>query len=102
MSEWLQYVHLEKCFEEFSRLFTLENGLEQLQPFFAQVTMKRYDDNLQVTEVEPILDYIRSSIHVSELSEESLLEIRNDLEIELKQKGSIFIRKDSGLFEAIK
>jgi len=102
MSEWLQYVHMEKSFQEFSRLFTLENGLEQLQPFFSQVTMKRYDDNLQVSEVEPILDYIRSSVHVSELSEEALAEIRNDLEIELKKKGYIFIRKDSGLFEAIK
>jgi ubiquinone/menaquinone biosynthesis C-methylase UbiE len=102
ISEWLQYVHMEKSFQESSRLFTLENGLEQLQPFFSQVTMKRYEDNLQVTEVEPILDYIRSSIHVSELSEEALSEIRKDLEIELKKKGYVFIRKDSGLFEAVK
>lgn len=102
MKEWLRFVHLEKSFEEFSRSFTLENGFDQLKPFFAEVRLARYEDNLQVTEVEPIIAYIRSSIHVSELSEDAMLEIRNDLETELKEKGSIFIRKDSGLFEAIK
>ena len=102
LGNWLQYVHLERSFEEFSRSFTLENGLAQLKPFFSEVRMMRYEDNLQVTEVEPILAYIRSSIHVSELSEHALLDLRNDLEQELQQKGSIFIRKDAGLFEAIR
>lgn len=102
MSEWLRFVHLEKSFEEFSRSFTLENGLDQLKPFFSKVTMLRYEDNLQVTEVEPIMAYIRSSIHASQLSEDAFLEIQRDLEKELNQKGSIFIRKDSGLFEAMK
>lgn len=102
MREWLCFVHLEKSFEEFSRSFTLENGFDQLKPFFSEVTLIRYEDNLQVTEVEPIIAYIRSSVHVSELSEDAMLEIRNDLETELKEKGSIFIQKDSGLFEAIK
>ena len=102
LGEWLKFVHLEKSFEEFSRSFTLENGLEQLKPFFSVVTMIRYEDNLQVTEVEPIMAYIRSSIRASELAEDAVLKIRNDLEKELKEKGNIFIRKDSGLFEAIK
>jgi len=102
MSEWLRFVHLEKSFEEFSRSFTLENGLDQLKSFFSNVTMIRYEDNLQVTEVEPIMAYIRSSIRASELAEDAVLKIRNDLETELKEKGKIFIRKDSGLFEAIK
>ncbi len=102
MSEWLRCAHLEKSFEEFSRSFTLENGLEQLKEFFSEVKVIRYEDNLQVTEVEPILAYIRSSIRASELSEEAILEIRNELEEELKEKGNIFIRKDSGLFETVK
>lgn len=102
MGEWLRCAHLERSFQEFSRSFTLENGLEQLKPFFSEVTMIRYEDNLQVTEIEPIIAYIRSSIHVSELSEACLQQIRGDLEEELRQKGHIFIRKDSGLFETIK
>jgi len=102
MQEWLQRAHLDKSFEEFSRSFTLENGLEQLKPFFSKVTVIRYDDNLEVTEVEPIIAYIRSSIHVTQLASDAILEIQRELEEELKQKGSIFIRKDSGFFEAIK
>jgi ubiquinone/menaquinone biosynthesis C-methylase UbiE len=102
LHKWLQHVHIDKSFEEFSRLFTLENGLEQLKSFFSEVTMIRYEDNLVVTEVEPIMAYIRSSIRASELSEDAILEIQQDLENELKEKGHIFIRKDSGLFEAVK
>ncbi len=102
LHKWLEHAHIDKSFEEFSRSFTLENGLEQLEPFFSEVTMSRYEDNLVATEVEPIMAYIRSSIRASELAEDSILDIKHDLEKELKEKGSIFIRKDSGLFEAIK
>jgi ubiquinone/menaquinone biosynthesis C-methylase UbiE len=102
MGVWLQCAGLDKSFEEFSRSFTLENGCEQLKRFFPDVTLTRYEDDLAVTEVEPVLDYIRSSIHVSEVSEKAISVIRQELETELKEKGIIFIQKDSGLFEAIK
>ena len=102
LHKWLEHAHIDKSFEEFSRSFTLENGLEQLEPFFSKVTMSRYEDNLVLTEVEPIMAYIRSSIRASELAEDAILEIEYELEKELKEKGSIFIRKDSGLFEAVK
>ena len=46
--------------------------------------------------------YLHSGMRVSELSEEELASLRLDLEKELKEKGKIFISKDSGLFEAIK
>ncbi len=46
--------------------------------------------------------YIRSSIQATELSEENLANLHHDLEKELKEKGKIFIAKDSGLFEAVK
>ncbi len=97
LHKWLEHAHIDKSFEEFSRSFTLENGLEQLKSFFSKVTMSRYEDNLVVTEVEPIMSYIRSSIRASELAEDSILEIERNLEKELKENGSIFIRKDSGL-----
>ena len=102
LGEWLQRAGLEKSFEEFTRSFVLENGLEQLKQCFPKVTLARYEDSLHVTEVEPILNYIRSSIHVSEMPEKAIAEIRNELETVLKEKGFIFVRKDSGLFEAKK
>lgn len=102
LHKWLRHAHIDKSFEEFSRSFTLENGLEQLKPFFSQVTTSRYEDDLKVTEVEPVMAYIRSSIRASELSEDAILEIEGELEKELNEKGHIFIRKNSGLFEAVK
>lgn len=100
LANWLRQVN--DPFESFGSPFTLENGLEQLEPFFSQVTVSHYPDDLQVTEVEPIMAYIRSSLHAKEVSEERLMNLQHDLEKELQDKGKIFIEKDSGLFEAIK
>ena len=102
MMDLYRRVHVSKTWESFANPFVLENGQEQLAPFYAQVRLSRYQDNLHVTEIEPILAYIRSSIRVTELSEQELVNLQQDLEKELKQKGSIFISKDSGLFETVK
>jgi len=102
MMNWYRQVHVSKVWESFANPFSLENGLEQLKPFFPNVTMLRYDDNLHVTEIEPIMAYIRSGMRVTELSEEELAKVQEDLEKELEEKGRIFISKDSGLFEATK
>ena len=102
MMEVLRKVHISKTWESYANPFTLESGLEQLKPFFPNVTLSRYEDNLQVTETEPIMAYIRSSLRATELSESELAQVRVDLEKELKEKGRIFITKDSGLFEAVK
>ncbi len=102
MAKWIRRVNPQTDFVSFGSPFTLENGLEQLKQFFPQVLVSRYPDNLQVTEVKPILAYIRSSIHATDLSEDELVNLQRDLENELKEKSKIFIVKDSGLFEAIK
>jgi ubiquinone/menaquinone biosynthesis C-methylase UbiE len=102
MTEWYRQVHVSKIWESFANPFTLENGLEQLKPYFPEVTVSRYEDSLEVTEIEPIMAYIHSGLRVSELSEQELADLRRDLEKELQEKGKIFISKDSGLFEAIK
>ena len=102
IADLFRQMSLGNTFESFGSPFTLENGLEQLKQAFPQVTVSRYPDNLHVIEIEPIMAYIRSSIHATELLEERLANIRLDLEKELKEKGKIFISKDSGLFEAIK
>jgi len=102
MMEWYRRVHVSKAWESFANPFTLENGPEQLKPFFPNVTLARYKDNLHVTELEPLIAYIRSGIRVIELSEEELSKLQVDLEKELKEKGRVFISKDSGLFEAVK
>jgi len=102
MMDWYARVHVSKVWESFANPFTLENGLEQLQPFFSKVSLSRYEDNLQVTEIEPLITYIRSGVRLTELSEDELSNLQHDLEKELKANGRILISKDSGLFEAVK
>jgi len=102
MMEILRKVHISKTWESYANPFTLESGLEQLKPFFPNVTMSRYEDNLHVTEIEPMMAYVRSSLRAADLSEDELAKVCVDLEKDLKEKGKFFIRKDSGLFEAVK
>ena len=102
MMDWLRQVHISKVWESFANPFTLENGLDQLKPYFSQIVLSHYEDNLLVTEVEPVMAYLRSSIRAVELSDDELINLQHDLEKELKENGNIFITKDSGLFEAVK
>src|SRR5512143_481119 len=100
MMDWYRQVHISRTWESMANPFVLENGQEQLAPFFSEVRLSRYEDNLLVTELEPIIAYIRSGIRVKELSEDELARLQRGLENELKEKGRILISKDSGLFEA--
>jgi SAM-dependent methyltransferase len=102
ITDWFRQIHKSEIWDSFSNLFTLENGLDQLKPFFPNVTLSRYEDNLRVTELEPLIAYFRSMVRTSELSNDEFAKLETDLKKELKEKGRIFITKDSGLFEAIK
>lgn len=102
ISNWIRQVNPGTDFVSFGSSFTLDNGFEQLEQFFSQVTLSRYPDSLRVTEVKPIIAFIRSTISAAEAAEVELVRLENELERELQEKGKIFIQKDSGLFEAIK
>ncbi len=102
ITDWLQRTDKDNDFSPFTLPFTLENGEAQLEKYFEKVKVSCYEDNLHVTEIEPLIIYLRSAIRASEVSEDELAKVRTELEKELKQNGRIFISKDSGLFEAIK
>jgi ubiquinone/menaquinone biosynthesis C-methylase UbiE len=102
MYVWLERVKINERADMFSNPFTLESGQKQLQTFFSQVNMSGYIDNLEVTEIDPLIAYIRSSIGAVYLSEEKLGELKKDLTAILEKEGKIFITKDSGLFEVLK
>jgi ubiquinone/menaquinone biosynthesis C-methylase UbiE len=102
MYRFLNHVNINERPGMFSNLFTLENGLEQLQNVFSQVNKSQYADNLEVTEIDPLIAYIRSSISATDLSEEKLGGLKKELTAVLEKEGKIFITKDSGLFEAMK
>ena len=99
---WLEGVSPNTDFKPFGNPFTLDNGFEQLKPFFSRFRMLRYDDNLRVTEVEPLMAFIQSTYRAKELSDSALTKLRQELESLLKTRGEFFITKDSGLFMAVK
>jgi ubiquinone/menaquinone biosynthesis C-methylase UbiE len=101
MYQLLRRVNTNPRTDMFSNPFTLENGLVLLQNVFSRVKKSQYIDNLQVTEVDPLIAYIRSSIG-ADLSEEKLDGLKKELITILEEEGKIFITKDSGLFEAAK
>jgi ubiquinone/menaquinone biosynthesis C-methylase UbiE len=102
MKGWYERVQIGGNWESMTAPFVLENGPAQLEPYFSEVRLSRYDDNLQVTDVELLMAYICSMLRAGELSKPELASLRQDLEKEIQEKGQIFISKDSGLFEAIK
>jgi ubiquinone/menaquinone biosynthesis C-methylase UbiE len=101
LNTWLEKASPDK-FIPFDSPFSLDNGLEQLEPFFSNIEIKRFDNDLRVTEIEPLMDYILSTMKAKDIPESALLEIRQDLEDILSEKGEIFITTDSGLFLASK
>src|SRR5215208_1686400 len=102
MSEWMKRASTDKSIEPFSLSFSLDNGLEQLSPFFSNVKLLRYEDHLQVTETEPIIGYLSSGFQAAEVMKDEVEKIRKELQARLAKEKTIFISKDSGLFEAIK
>lgn len=102
LNHWLKKANPVTDYVPFNSPFTLDNRLEQLKSSFSSVEIKRYDDDLRVTEIEPLMAYIYSTIKAKEVSEAALAEIRQDLEDILSDKGEIFITKDAGLFMAVK
>ena len=102
MTEWMRRASADKDIEPFSLPFSLENGLEQLKPYFLTVRLERYEDHLQVTEVEPIIAYLSSGFQAAEVLKDEVDKLRKELQARLGNEKSISISKDSGLFEAIK
>jgi SAM-dependent methyltransferase len=79
--------------------FNLENGAEQLAPYFADVRLSRYDDALVVTEAAPLLAYIRSMSNHPDHDDARLAATVAD---RLARDGAIRITKDTGMFESTK
>jgi SAM-dependent methyltransferase len=59
--EELAALYAKELFPHYAKQFGLESGPPQLEPFFSDIEVERLDGELRVTEVEPVLAYIRSS-----------------------------------------
>jgi SAM-dependent methyltransferase len=57
----LAALYAKDLFPHYAKQFGIESGPPQLEPFFTDIEVERFDGELRVTEVEPVLAYIRSS-----------------------------------------
>jgi ubiquinone/menaquinone biosynthesis C-methylase UbiE len=80
--------------------FTLQNGGTQLATVFAEVAMQRYPSTLRVTEVEPLVAYVRSVPGAEALSAAMLERIRMTVARQITARGAFEIGTDTGVFVA--
>src|SRR3954470_19921346 len=79
--------------------FRLEGGAAELGPFFSQVRLHRYESELVVTEAEPLVAFVASTIG-AELTGARRTAFTQLVEERIAADGAIHITKDTGLFEA--
>ncbi|MGH3087803.1 MAG: class I SAM-dependent methyltransferase [Rubrobacteraceae bacterium] len=94
--------------EDETSAFSLENGREQLAPWFSEVSLRKREDALVVTESGPLVDYLLSMMDAGEASERLSEEefgggasrLAGAVEEEIDAGGAVRITKSAGLFEA--
>jgi SAM-dependent methyltransferase len=88
--------------------FSLENGAGQLSPWFPEVSLRRYEDALIVTEAKALVDFLLSTIAAQAASKrlptdefrERVSELTKFLERQLASHGAIRVTKEAGMFLA--
>ena len=80
--------------------FGLENGFELLQSVFAKVEIRRYQNQLRVTEVQPLIDYFASMEPFISPSPERWTTLREYFQDTLRENGEIVIPIDVGIMIA--
>ena len=80
-------------------VFGLENGEEILKRYFKNVKRIDYKDSLEITEVQPLIDYIMSCHgNQNEILGPNLIDFKEYLEELLKKDDKIVVTKQAGLF----
>jgi ubiquinone/menaquinone biosynthesis C-methylase UbiE len=79
--------------------FTSEQVPAELVPFFVDVEIEPYEDSLEVTELEPLLDFVRSR---GDVEESELAPLRRAAENEIAARGSFRVSKATARVRARK
>jgi SAM-dependent methyltransferase len=82
-----------------SKRFGLENGAEQLKPFFADVEVEHFHDALEITDVAPLAAYIDSLGTADAAAAEIVVA---EAEEAIARSGSFHVTKSVGLFRCRK
>jgi SAM-dependent methyltransferase len=80
--------------------FGLENGSAQLARWFPAVRVRRYPDALEVTQVEPLLAYARSTAGLTVADPDGLARLAAAATAAIRTRGAFHITKDVGLLIA--
>jgi ubiquinone/menaquinone biosynthesis C-methylase UbiE len=83
-----------------SRTFGLENGPAQVARHFEDVEVELFPDWLEVTEVEPLLDFVRSLAPPAE--DDDLARLAANAEAAIARRGSFHVTTATGLIRARK
>jgi hypothetical protein len=67
--------------------FRLENGVDQLAHHFDTVTVRRFPDALEITEVEPVLAYLRSLTGLTVVDGQSLSAAEAAVAAQIRARG---------------
>lgn len=79
--------------------FHLQNGAACLSEFFSQVRVREFQDALRITETQDLVDWIMSTITISEITEQELDGLYDFLEALRQREGGIIqIPKETGVF----
>lgn len=82
--------------------FQLENGAQELAPWFDHVMLHRYEDSLVITEAEPLVASFLSTAETSTLRAERQTEIIQTVQRHINEHGPIRSAKAFGLFVALR
>lgn len=81
--------------------FSLENGGEKLQRYFSKVSIQRYIDALEVTDIDDLMEYIYSGITFKNVCTLPADEVKRILESH-REGGVIRLPKEPGAFVSVK
>lgn len=80
-------------------IFGLENGEKILSKYFSKVKRIDYEDSLEITKAQPLIDYIMSCHgNQNEILGPRLVEFKEYVEGLLEKHGTIHITKQAGVF----
>jgi SAM-dependent methyltransferase len=79
--------------------FSLDNGAEQLRPWFAHVRRDEFPDGLAITEVEPLVAYVCSTRAGQFLDAERVAALRAEVEERIAVDGAFRVTKRAGIFQ---
>ncbi|MDQ3653990.1 MAG: class I SAM-dependent methyltransferase [Chloroflexota bacterium] len=81
--------------------FGLENGSEQLEPWFVEVDRHVYQDSLEITEAEPLLEYARSMSGKEHLTGAQIDRMYRTVTDTITGFGAFRVTKAAGLFSCL-